>query len=253
MGKSTYENDIKKLKSEGKSTKDITKILGCSDSIVHFHLNPQTKRKIKIKQAAIRGFNVDEIKTMRGGKCENCGYDKCFGALEFHHLDSTQKDFGISKNRNATIPILIKETNKCAMLCVNCHREVHSNLLSLNSFINNIHIIDSAQEKIIIKNFEEYRAKHITKRVDNRVKSKHFCPNCGTPRQFRSNSPTCWNCPKNESKIPVTKEELVKLLNSMSLKDVAKHLNVSTFFIKEWRNYYNIPAPGSGRWKHLPN
>lgn len=29
----------------------------------------------------------------KGGKCENCGYDKFIGALDFHHIDSSDKDF----------------------------------------------------------------------------------------------------------------------------------------------------------------
>lgn len=33
----------------------------------------------------------------KGNKCSICGYDKCLGALEFHHLDSEEKDFGISE------------------------------------------------------------------------------------------------------------------------------------------------------------
>ena len=28
----------------------------------------------------------------KGGKCAKCSYDKCSDALEFHHLDPTQKD-----------------------------------------------------------------------------------------------------------------------------------------------------------------
>lgn len=32
----------------------------------------------------------------KGGKCQICGYNKCTGALEFHHLDPTKKDFNIS-------------------------------------------------------------------------------------------------------------------------------------------------------------
>ena len=32
----------------------------------------------------------------KGGRCQICGYDKCIEALEFHHLDPTRKDFGIS-------------------------------------------------------------------------------------------------------------------------------------------------------------
>ena len=29
----------------------------------------------------------------KGGKCCVCGYNKCIEALEFHHLDPSQKDF----------------------------------------------------------------------------------------------------------------------------------------------------------------
>ena len=35
---------------------------------------------------------------MKGGKCLICGYDRCIQALEFHHLDATKKDIGVSTN-----------------------------------------------------------------------------------------------------------------------------------------------------------
>ena len=31
-----------------------------------------------------------------GGKCGICDYDKCVEALEFHHLDPSQKDFTLT-------------------------------------------------------------------------------------------------------------------------------------------------------------
>ena len=33
------------------------------------------------------------VKSM-GGKCQICSYDKCLAALELHHLDSSEKEFG---------------------------------------------------------------------------------------------------------------------------------------------------------------
>ncbi len=42
-----------------------------------------------------RNLRVKAIE-LKGGFCENCGYSKCPDALEFHHLDDTKKDFGIS-------------------------------------------------------------------------------------------------------------------------------------------------------------
>lgn len=32
----------------------------------------------------------------KGGKCEKCGYNKCEGALHFHHINPDEKDFTIS-------------------------------------------------------------------------------------------------------------------------------------------------------------
>jgi 5-methylcytosine-specific restriction endonuclease McrA len=62
----------------------------------------------------------------KGGKCERCGYDKYTGALEFHHRDPTQKDPNALKNRG--LKALLKEVEKCDLLCANCHREEHARI-----------------------------------------------------------------------------------------------------------------------------
>jgi 5-methylcytosine-specific restriction endonuclease McrA len=64
----------------------------------------------------------------KGGKCEKCGYDKYDGALEFHHLDPSKKDFAISKKKARYIDKLKPELDKCILLCSNCHRELHGGI-----------------------------------------------------------------------------------------------------------------------------
>lgn len=64
-------------------------------------------------------------------KCTVCGYNRCWAALDFHHNDSTQKEFNVSsfidsrafnkKNQK----ILLAELSKCLCLCATCHREFH--------------------------------------------------------------------------------------------------------------------------------
>ena len=63
----------------------------------------------------------------KGGKCEKCGYNKCEGALQFHHLNPTEKDFTISsKNLGLTdIQEFYNEVDKCILVCANCHAEIH--------------------------------------------------------------------------------------------------------------------------------
>ncbi len=75
-----------------------------------------------------RKFKADCVE-YKGGKCINCGYNKYFGALEFHHLDPSKKDFHIAKARMWKLDNIVKqELDKCALLCANCHREAHSTL-----------------------------------------------------------------------------------------------------------------------------
>jgi 5-methylcytosine-specific restriction endonuclease McrA len=63
-----------------------------------------------------------------GGKCSYCGYSKSLRALEFHHLDPTQKDFQISKASNPSWENVKEELKKCVMLCSNCHAEEHEKI-----------------------------------------------------------------------------------------------------------------------------
>lgn len=65
-----------------------------------------------------------------GGKCVQCWYDKCQSALEFHHLDPSEKDFSVTGSANTkSLRLLLDEVKKCVMLCSNCHREVHAGLI----------------------------------------------------------------------------------------------------------------------------
>jgi len=65
----------------------------------------------------------------KGGKCEVCGYDRCVEALEFHHRDLSEKEFGISaKGYSRSWKAVMKELDKCILVCANCHRELHAKL-----------------------------------------------------------------------------------------------------------------------------
>ena len=65
----------------------------------------------------------------KGSKCQICGYRKCREALEFHHLNISEKDFGISdKGYTRSWEKIREELDKCLLVCANCHREIHSGL-----------------------------------------------------------------------------------------------------------------------------
>lgn len=67
-----------------------------------------------------------------GGACAICGYDRYLGALEFHHLDPSEKRLTISQN-GATLSLdtLRTEARKCVLVCSNCHAEIESGAISI--------------------------------------------------------------------------------------------------------------------------
>lgn len=67
-----------------------------------------------------------KVVSMKGGKCEKCGYDKCVDALELHHTDPSTKDYDLANTGAApSFEKYLEEANKCILLCANCHREEH--------------------------------------------------------------------------------------------------------------------------------
>ena len=82
-------------------------------------------RAVHARRKKVRKMAVE----YKGGKCEVCGYDRCIEALEFHHNDLSSKEFGISaKGYTRSWNNVMKELDKCMLICANCHRELHARL-----------------------------------------------------------------------------------------------------------------------------
>ena len=61
--------------------------------------------------------------------CSICGYNRSFCAIDFHHVNSGQKEFQIgSLIRHKPKERALKEIEKCIPICSNCHRELHEKL-----------------------------------------------------------------------------------------------------------------------------
>ena len=93
------------------------------------------ERRAYLKQAVAKRRKALRKKAVEyaGGRCELCGYDRCVEALDFHHRDPSTKSFGISqKGITRSWEKIQKEIDKCALICANCHREVHAGIRSLS-------------------------------------------------------------------------------------------------------------------------
>ena len=96
----------------------------CYECSPHEDENMTHAQAVTIKRRAIKKMLIERA----GGKCVKCGYSKSQRALEFHHQDPNEKDFGISRTLTKSIETLKKEADKCILLCSNCHAEEHERL-----------------------------------------------------------------------------------------------------------------------------
>lgn len=138
-----------------------------------------TKNPNSYENQKLRGLKRKyEYVLKRGGKCEQCGYDKNLAALEFHHINSEEKDFQIDLRAfsNHSLENLELELNKCKLLCATCHREYHNPDLSMDKIAE---LIEKAKNK---------------KSFSNTNSQGSVCPVCG--KRF----------PKSKGKIYCSKE-----------------------------------------------
>ena len=81
------------------------------------------KRRRRVKQILVADA---------GGACMLCGYDRCIGALQFHHLRPEEKSFALSHRGVArSLAKARAEAQKCVLLCSNCHAEVELGVASV--------------------------------------------------------------------------------------------------------------------------
>jgi hypothetical protein len=83
-----------------------------------------------------------ELKLIDG--CENCKYNDYIGSLDFHHINSNDKNYRISQIRFIETSCeemrnkIINEINKCIVLCANCHYDLHFDKNKFNLFEQDI-------------------------------------------------------------------------------------------------------------------
>ncbi len=99
-----YERDIKNGKDYGKYRCSV-----CRQG--SRNRTRKKNKKILVKEA--------------GNKCVRCDYNKCYQALQFHHIDKDTKSFTIS-DTTRSLDQLREESKKCILLCANCHTEEHA-------------------------------------------------------------------------------------------------------------------------------
>ena len=167
-----------------------------------------------------------DIIYIMGDKCCICGYNKCQSALELHHLKPEEKDFTIGQTLNKDLEIILKELQKCILVCANCHREIHSGLIES---LNNTSFIQSRANEILTQ-----KNKLITHQV-------FYCKNCGNICSKKDSfCLKCSNLLKRQVKRP-PREVLKDLIRNKSFSAIGKDFNVSDNAIRHRLKRLGLP------------
>ena len=167
-----------------------------------------TRKRQKLKLQALE---------YKGGKCVKCGYDNSVNALQFHHLDPKQKDFGIASSGHTRSWDKIKiELDKCILICANCHAEEHE-----------LEYRNKVGDSLELTGW------------NSRVRLQEYCEDCNKELSYNSRKKTkkCRKCFR-ESMCKITDSlEVVKskVLES-NINRVAKEYGVSFTAMKKFVN-----------------
>lgn len=158
---------------------------------------------------------------LRGGKCEQCPYDKNLAALDFHHIDPSTKEFQLDTRNLSSLSfeVILKEFEKCKVLCANCHREEHGENL----------FIEDLKKRIVEKDIEKELAE----------KEKKFpaCVDCGGRINY-----TYKRCKKCEYKKRSKLSSVDRAGFGRELKDKGR---------KWCKEKYNVSYKTLDRWKKV--
>jgi hypothetical protein len=162
----SLELEVIRLRNQGLSLKKIKATLGCSSSTVSKYVHglgdddSANKRAViiadRVRREEIAKSNrpIDRLKNGSGKSysafynrakrqalkealaiivpsCPFCTYDRCREAFHCHHIDPDSKLFQVSGPEviRRPVPQVLEELCKCAVMCSNCHCEVHDDLI----------------------------------------------------------------------------------------------------------------------------
>tara|TARA_Y100000034_G_C6879831_1_gene402961 strand:+ start:1127 stop:1789 length:663 start_codon:yes stop_codon:yes gene_type:complete len=165
-----------------------------------------------------------------GGKCSICGYKKNFGALDFHHLDPSKKEYGWGKLKEKSWNKIIVELQKCILVCRNCHAEIHwpewSNVdeyasgCSDNNYLNGV-----------IKKNGEFR---------NFLEPTGKCPACDKGVYGTKYCSVKCSTFMNRKVARPKRKTLIKLLDTESWCAIGRKYGVSDNAVRKWARAYQI-------------
>ena len=164
-------------------------------------------------------------------KCCICGFNTFQEALEFHHVNPSTKEFGLSASNSMTKSLdkQIVEAKKCVLVCANCHRGIHAGYIQ------------------IPENWQSFFREDVEKQLLDEIEitkhgQKNYCVRCGK-EILSSNAKYCPECKHFMDRVVErpSREELKQLIRTKTFTEIAASYGVSDNAIRKWCDLEGLP------------
>jgi hypothetical protein len=224
----------------------IVRCASCDKDFIYTATGAQTKTKCGPCNANHgRFYKKNLLVEYKGGCCVVCGYSKCTDSLTFHHIDPSTKSFSISGAHCRSVANLKAEVDKCALLCHNCHGELHANEMSdedLVKVMGNVTYKPAPDSKVeldmhvavwpkIVEQFGPFLDCICGKQIRD------------TGRKYCSSS-----CCGKDNEVADWPENLHELVWQEPVTTIAAKLGVSGRAVAKRCKKFGISVPGIGYW-----
>lgn len=163
----------------------------------------------RVKIALVKAF---------GGRCQRCGEEHSVGVFDFHHLNPSEKSFGLgSAATTRAKTAYAEEAKKCVMLCANCHRYVENDGADVS------HLACAFDEQVyydVIDELTNRRKEIVEERQEQREILKASNPLMCKP----------------------TREQLKEDIRTMPMVQVGAKYLVCDNSVRKWCKKYNLPS-----------
>ena len=94
----------------------------CGKNLTHGHYE-RNKRQYLDRNLRSYAKRRAFVRPMKSRPCADCGIQYPYYVMDFDHRDGALKSFALNRVERATMRAIMWETEKCDVVCANCHRE----------------------------------------------------------------------------------------------------------------------------------
>lgn len=110
------------LRTDGKSYREIERLLGCSRSTISYHCGEGQKTKKNVRQNDSRAARLAKVAEFKSLPCMDCGNTFPSECMDFDHVKPGKIERVSQLAWNGSMQAVLDEIAKCELVCSNCHR-----------------------------------------------------------------------------------------------------------------------------------